>query len=79
MQHLKLPKRFSAKLTGHNESGMGYHIVTVVLKDGRAYEQTVVVEGSITHIRFLKKVPFEGTDIAKVTVSHDRWDFSDGT
>jgi len=55
---------------------MGYHIVSILLKDGRQFNQVVVVEGRITQIRGLTGIPFGEEDIADVILTHDKWDFN---
>jgi hypothetical protein len=57
------------------ETGMGYQVVTVVLKDGTRFDQVVVVEGCITQIRGRADIPFTEDDIARIVVTHDKWDF----
>jgi hypothetical protein len=54
---------------------MGYQIVTVQLRDGRKYKQTIVDSGYITRVRGLDHIPFAEDDIAEIIVRHDTWDF----
>ena len=55
---------------------MGYQVVTVVLKDGKRFDQVAVVEGRITEIRGHKDIPFVEDDIAKIILTHDKWNFN---
>ena len=63
-------------LTKQPETGMGYHIVSLRLKDGRHFNQVIVDSGSIVRIKGLKEIPFIHGDIVEIIVTHDKWDFS---
>lgn len=47
------------------ETGMGYVIVNVVLKDGRRFERVCVDSGVIVKIGDSKIIPFTEADIAE--------------
>jgi len=49
--------------------------VTVYLKDGACYPQTIVLEGTITTIRHHNDIPFTLEDIDHLKVTHDKWDW----
>jgi hypothetical protein len=72
---LALSNKWAAELVAQPETGMGYQIATIVLKDGRRYEQAVIVGGYITKIRGLKDIPFLESDIRQIIVTHAKWDF----
>jgi len=55
---------------------MGYHVVSVVLKDGKRFDQVVVDQGYITQIRHYPSIPFTEEDIKDIVVTHDKWNFS---
>ena len=55
---------------------MGYQIATVVLKNGRRFDQVVIVEGLITKIRGRQGIPFTEDEIAEIILTHDKWDWS---
>ena len=59
------------------ETGFGYQVVSVQLKDGRIFEQVVISEGCIIEIRGYKEIPFSADDVASVSVNHKRWNFRD--
>lgn len=69
---LKLSERW-AQVLSQPETGMGYHVVTVLLKNGQRYEQVVIVGGRLTMIRGLKDIPFTDEDIAEIRVTHAKW------
>lgn len=57
------------------ETGIGYQVASVELKDGRSFEQVVVSEGFIIEVRGCKEIPFTTDDVASVSVNHKRWNF----
>lgn len=67
-------KRFADYLREQPETGMGYWVVTVYLKDGRVFGQTLVSGGTITHVRDHEGIPFLESDIDRLEVTHDKWD-----
>ena len=73
---IKIPDKYAKELVSQPETGMDYQIVSVILKDGRRFNQVSIVGGRIGHIRGMKEIPFEGEDIDKIIVTHDKWDFS---
>ena len=76
---LKLNQKWSDYLYHKPETGMGYQIATVMLKDGRRFER-VVVDGNveISEIFGHTNIPFTDEDIADIIVTHDKWDFETG-
>jgi hypothetical protein len=57
------------------ETGIGYQVVSVELKDGRFFEQVVASEGCIIEVRGYNEIPFAPDDVASVKVNHKRWNF----
>jgi len=55
---------------------MGYQVASVILKDGRRFDQVVIVEGRITRMKGIKNIPFSEDEIADIVVTHDKWDFN---
>ena len=72
---LELSKHWIDKIIPQGETGMGYHIATVTLKNGQKFKQVVIDSGFVTKIRGLPDVPFKEDDIANIVVTHDKWDF----
>jgi hypothetical protein len=58
------------------ETGMGYQIVSVVLKDGTQLDRVVVIDGKIASIKGRDDIPFISDDIQEIIVTHDKWDFN---
>lgn len=73
---IALSARWAKQLASKPETGMGYQVVSVVLKDGKRFEQVAVVEGRITEIRGRKDIPFIEDEIAEIVVTHDKWNFN---
>ena len=69
-------KRFTGYFRQQAETGMGYWIATVFLKNGGVFPQAVIVGGVITHVRGLEAIPFTEREIDRCEVTHDKWDFS---
>jgi len=55
---------------------MGYQVASVILKDGRRFDQVVIVEGTISQIKDINDIPFSEDEIADIVVTHDKWDFN---
>jgi hypothetical protein len=72
----ELPARWAAWLASQPETGMGYHVVDVVLEGGLAFKDVAVVDAHIIgEVRGHASVPFDPMDIAQVTLTHNRWGF----
>lgn len=73
---ITLSQKWAKELASKPETGMGYQIVSVVLKDGTRFDQVAVVEGRITEIRGRPDIPFAEDDIAKIILTHEKWNFN---
>lgn len=73
---LKLSAKWATDLAKKPETGMGYQIVSVILKDGTTFEQVVIVEGQITKVRGRPDIPFKEDQIGDIKLTHDKWDFA---
>jgi hypothetical protein len=71
-----LPAKWAMELASKPETGMGYQVVSVILKDGKRFDQVVVVEGRVTEIRGHNDVPFTADEITQVILTHDKWNFN---
>lgn len=72
---LALSSKWARELAGKPETGMGYQVVSVILKDGRRFDRALVVGGYITKIKDIEGVPFTDEQIDTIVVTHDKWDF----
>jgi len=59
------------------ETGMGYTVVRITLLDGRCFDQAVIDSGHMSRIRGFSRIPFSEADIAEITPTHDKWDWSE--
>lgn len=73
---LKLPDRWGPKLIAQPETGMGYQVASIILKDGSRYDQALIESGCVTRIRGLTEIPFSENEISDIVVTHDKWDFA---
>lgn len=69
---MRLSAKWAKELVSQPETGMGFQVVSVWLKDGRCFDQVLVVEGCITRIKGLERIPFTEDQIDKIVVTHDR-------
>jgi hypothetical protein len=72
-----IPCGCAEHLKNAEETGFGYQVVSVQLKDGRIFEQVVISEGCIIEVRGYKEIPFSADDVTSVSVNHKRWNFRD--
>ena len=59
------------------ETGMGYTVVRVALRDGRAFNQAVVDSGVLNRVRGLTDIPFTEDDITEIVATHQKWDWNE--
>ena len=72
-----IPPETAADHKRQNETGLGYQVVSVKLKDGRNFEQVVASEGCSIAVRGYAEIPFQFDEAARVKVNHKRWNFRD--
>ncbi len=76
MKHLvPIPREHADGLKRHRETGPGYHVVEVKLRNGKCFDQVITSEGCVIHVRGHKEVPFAPDDVASVSVNHKLWNF----
>jgi hypothetical protein len=63
------------QLKQEKETGPGYHVVSIKLKNGTHFDQVVASEGCIIAVRGYAEVPFKCEEVATVTVTHRSWNF----
>jgi len=73
---ITLSTKWASELASKPETGMGYQVVSVILQDGKRFDQVVIVEGRITEIRGLRDIPFTEEQIAQLILTHDKWNFN---
>jgi hypothetical protein len=73
---LQLSDKWGPVLVSQPETGLGYQVASIILKDGARYDQALIEAGYVTRIRGLEEIPFREDDIAAIIVTHDGWDFA---
>ena|ERR1700730_18587984 len=76
---IPIPSESIDQLKREKETGIGYQVVSVKLKDGRCFEQVVASEGCIIQVRGHKDVPFAPDEVESVRVNHKHWNFRDSS
>jgi hypothetical protein len=74
-----IPSESVDQLKREKETGIGYQVVSVSLKDGRYFDQVVTSEGCVIQVRGYEGVPFLPDEVASVSVNHKRWNFRDAS
>jgi len=73
VMQIRLPPEISAKLAAMPESGMGYQIISVKMKNGHVFDRVVIVQSEVvTNVDGRDRVPFDPRDIATFELTHDR-------
>ena len=70
-----IPEHSVHHLKRDQETGLGYQVVSVQLKDLSRFDQAVASEGCIIVVRGYRDIPFTPHEIASVTVNHKDWNF----
>lgn len=71
-----LPKVWSNFLLTKGETGMGYQVVAITLRDGRRFEDVAIIESNIIgEVRGHEDIPFEPKEIVSMELTHRRWQF----
>jgi len=69
--------KWQQKVRALAETGMGYTVVSLVLRDGRRFDQAIIDSGWLSRVRHLPDIPFTEDDIADIVPSHEKWDWSE--
>lgn len=69
---LELSEKWGPVLIGQPETGMGYQITTVKLRDGRFFPNVTIVCGVITEVEGHQVIPFKEEEIAEIVVTHGK-------
>jgi hypothetical protein len=70
-----IPSQMAEQLRRIGQTGLGYQVVSVTLKNGRQFDQVLTSEGYVIQVRGHKDVPFTPDDVATVDVNHKTWNF----
>lgn len=69
---LELSEKWTRVLSSQPETGMGYQVVTVSLKDGRQFKRVLVVGGRVVSVDGDASVPFGEPEIDDIVVTHEK-------
>jgi hypothetical protein len=72
---IPIPGKWIDYLNKQGETGPGYQVLAVRLKDGKCFDQVVVSEGCVIQVRGYIEVPFTCDEVISVEVNHRRWNF----
>ena len=70
-----IPPDSVVELKRNPETGIGYQVVSVTLRDGRYFDQVVVSDGFIIQVRGYEDIPFPPDEALTVRVNHKGWNF----
>ncbi len=71
----ELTEKRSNFLVSQPETGTGYHIITIILYDGKRYDHVIANSGYITQVKGYNEIPFAVADIKEIIITHDKWKF----
>ena len=67
---LRLSNKWAPILSAQPETGMGYQIASVSLKDGRQFNDVLIAGGIVTKVGEQTDIPFGDGDIQAIIVTH---------
>jgi hypothetical protein len=68
---IPLSDRWLKELSEQPEAGIGYQVVSIILKDDRRYDRVVIDSGFVTKVKGMHEIPFKEEDVHKILVIHD--------
>jgi hypothetical protein len=69
---LQLSRKWASFFLTQPETGMGYVMTSVVLKDGRRFDRACVIGGSVSSVDGQTEIPFTEDEIGEFVVTHDK-------
>ena len=71
---IKLSQKFIDALVQEPETGMGYQVADITLKNGRVYKDAIILNSEfISSVRGHDPIPFLTTDIKNIDITHNRF------
>jgi hypothetical protein len=71
-----LPEQWSKFLLTQPETGMGYHIAAITLRDGQVIDDVAIVDHCVVaEVRGDPDISFDPADIEHIEITHRKWDF----
>jgi hypothetical protein len=74
-RYLELPDSWGPRLSNQAETGMGYQTASVTLRDGRIFEDVLIIGGTVAEVRGFEEIPFSVDELSDITVTHRKWAF----
>jgi hypothetical protein len=65
---LALSDKWAPVLLKQPETGMGYQVAAIFLKDGRRFDRVTIVGGYVTKVGESIDIPFQEEEIEKIIV-----------
>ena len=78
-RYLELPDSWGPRLSNQAETGMGYQTASVTLRDGRIFEDVLIIGGTVAEVRGFEEIPFSVDELSDITVTHRKWHFVNET
>ncbi len=73
MKKLILPRKLEKRVSEVPQTGMGWSVVRVVLKNGKIFKNVLIENDSeIFKVYGYEKVPFQVSDIKDIIVTHSK-------
>lgn len=69
---LELSDKWAPILAAQPETGMGYQIATVLLRDGTQIDEAMIVGGIVTEVAGNHDIPFAEDQILDIRVTHGK-------
>jgi hypothetical protein len=73
---LTLSEKWLPQITSMPETSMGCHVVSVILQNGKRFDQVVIVDEMITQVRGFSSIPFKEKEIDRIVLTHAKWNFN---
>jgi hypothetical protein len=71
-----LPEQWSKFLLAQPETGMGYHMAAITLRDGRVIDDVAIVDHCVVaEVRGQPDISFDPAEIKHIQITHRKWDF----
>jgi hypothetical protein len=70
-----IPQENFERLKKEKPAQLGCQFVSVLLRDGRYFEQAIESEGCIIQVKGYRSIPFTEMDVELVEVSNKPWNF----
>ncbi len=70
---IQLSQKWLKKLEANAFPEMDYHIVSIILRDGRRFDEVIVDQGCITKIAGQENITFSELDISEIITPYEKW------